>query len=226
MAAGPVLEEGCYCGCSSSMLALGLIEAAKEQNRKPHAFYTSDAFPISPTSDVKSPSFYKYVDEDVELRVMGKLVYKGKARKSFEALMEPMLKKDITIMPCLFRTLYRNNLTDVVSVIAGGSFGGNKKKISCSIVRLYVCLAPKLPYRLIFSDSAHSIEEIVANEHVITPHVFKGYPVLLVFHDCGTEPALQAYLNIRYNPVHKLSIGRTYLMETSPHKIEDQTYEK
>ncbi len=53
-AAGPVLEEGSFCGCSTSFIGLGLLA---RDNSHPHAFFTSDVFPLSPKhQDIVSPN--------------------------------------------------------------------------------------------------------------------------------------------------------------------------
>lgn len=196
---GPVLEEGSFCGCSTAIIATGLKDAAKIANRGVHPLITSDAFPVSPTS-VKSPNQYREVNaQKYELYVWEKLVFTASTNiyDAMKRLMIPTIERDGSVLPCLMRTLYNNDIHDFVTVVAGSSN-----------------TAPNLNYRLIFTDATHNMEETLANEPVWSKHLFNGYPVIIAFHDVATCcPDVIKYILDKYRPTHHILTNDYFLME-------------
>ena len=197
-ASGPVLEEGSFCGCSTAVLAIGMKDGAKAEHRTEHPLITSDAFPVSPKS-TKTPNQYRDVGgSKYELYVWEKLVFEARD-KTYEAMkrfMMPTIDKDGSVLPCLMRTLYNNDLQDFVTVVAGSSK-----------------TAPDINYRLIFTDAAHDMQETKANEPVWSRHLFKGYPVIIAFHDVPQLPDVMEYILSKYKPTYYVKTSQVFVME-------------
>ena len=190
-ASGPVLEEGSFCGCSTSVLAIGMKDGAKAENRAEHPLITSDAYPVGPKS-TKTPNQYREVDgSKYELYVWEKLVFeaKGGTYDAMKTTMMPMIDRDGSVLPCLMRTLYDNGLQDFVTVVAGSSSK----------------TAPDINYRVIFTDATHDMQETKANEPVWSKHLFNGYPVIIAFHDVAQLPDVKQYILAKYKPTHYVS---------------------
>lgn len=206
-AAGPVLEEGCFCGCSTVFLAKGLQDAAKEQNRKEHPLITSDAFPVGPAA-VKTPNQYREVPgQGYDLYVWESFVFAGRG-PTVDGMKRDMLsiiERDGSILPCLFRTLYANGIQDMVTVVAGSSN-----------------TAPNLNYRVIFSDSAHDLQETMANEPVWSKYLFNGFPVIIAMDDVGKLPDVQRYLINKYKPTHYFARGKFFVMEVDGQPLQQE----
>ncbi len=206
-ASGPVLEEGSFCGCSTAVLAIGLRDAAKDQDRQVHPLITADAFPVSPTA-ISTPNQYRDVDGNrYELYVWEKLAFTapGGMYDAMKKSMIPTIERDGSILPCLMRTLYNNNLQDDVTVIAGSSN-----------------TAPLLNYRLIFTDATHSMEETLTNEPIWSKHLFNGYPVIIAFHDIAQLPDVQKYILDKYKPTHYILTNEYFVMEMDGQPLVQQ----
>ena len=197
-ASGPVLEEGSFCGCSTSVLAIGMKDAATAEDREVHPLITSDAFPVSPKNE-KSPNQYREVSSlKYELYVWEKLVFSavGNTYTAMKSAMMPVIERDGSILPCLMRTLYKNDLQDFVTVVAGASN-----------------TAPNLNYRVIFTDAAHDMQETKANEPVWSKHLFNGHPVIIAFHDVAQLPDVKEYIISKYKPTYYVSTAEIFVME-------------
>jgi hypothetical protein len=199
-ASGPVLEEGSFCGCSTAVLAIGMKDAAKVENRTEHPLITSDAFPVSP-KNTKTPNQYREVNgAKYELYVWEKLVFEaqGATYNAMKNAMMPTIDKDGSVLPCLMRTLYNNDLQDFVTVVAGSSN-----------------TAPAINYRVIFTDATHDMQETKANEPVWSKHLFNGYPVIIAFHDVAQLPDVKSYILSKYKPTHYVSTSEYFVMEVN-----------
>jgi len=199
-ASGPVLEEGSFCGCSTAVLAFGLKDAAQAANRSAHPLVTSDAFPVGPAA-VETPNQYREpkVGEGYELFVWNRLVFfaQGNGYLAMKSAMMPTIERDGSILPCLMRTLHQNNVHDFVTVVAGSSY-----------------TAPNINYRVIFSDATHNMEETLANEPVWSKHFFKGYPVIMLFHDVAQCcPDVSRYILGKYKPTYYILNNEFFIIE-------------
>lgn len=202
-ASGPVLEEGAFCGCSTVSIALGMRDGAAQRAAEPYRLVTSDAFPVSPTL-TSTPNQYRLVEEagkeSLELRVWDKLVLSiaddPVQVASFKSDMLPILERDGSILPCLFRTLHNHELHNDVTVVAGSSK-----------------TAPDLDYSMVFSDAAHDMQETKANEPSWSKYLKRGYPVIIVFDDVGRLPDVQEYLRNKYNPSQVFETHKVWAMQ-------------
>lgn len=168
---GPILEQGAFVGRSTTAIAA----AVKDQNVNDRIFITNDLFPASwrdvdnkAEPAIRVPYFFRtspndasyveeYIHDHIELTM---------SKRSFEGSFAKVLDSPGGMLHALYANLALNGFNKYVTITAGESY-------------------PILPYAMVWSDAAHTREEIQKN----APRwleVCKAQPdkvVAFIFHD-------------------------------------------
>lgn len=198
-AAGPILEIGPFCGCSTIQLALGRRARMKNGKNATFAerpFYTSDIFPGALGS--KGPYRFDYTDDSkqkVSFFYDNKAVDNGTDAKNMGYYGVPSAPGGM--LDCLRKNLWDAGVSpDDVGIIATG-----------------VRHAPILPYRLIWSDFAHDLHKLLFTLPYWQHRLGQGYPVLIAFHDTANDPVRTKYLADYFRAVHTVSVDLVFALE-------------
>jgi len=192
--AGHFLEVGAFCGCSAVQIVGGMEKRRKDEQRdQRYRFFTADLFPAMPGSG--SPHTFEYVESDkgldgsttqtVQLNLWGQPQYQDPIPKGdYLAGFGPHVDRPGGMLHCMYTTLWENggkDMMDRVSIVAGGAHH-----------------VPLLPYRTIFTDSAHDLGIVAVTKNAWDRALGRGYPVIIAFHDTANHPDRAKYLATYY----------------------------
>jgi len=172
---GSILEQGCFVGRSTSAIALAVKRKTEEMNEsKQVLFVTNDIFPasFSAVDRGRYPAHkvpYQWRTSKTDKSALDEFMYGYKELTIPKALYHRYFKNVLDLpggqLHVLYANLHVNKLLPYVSITAGETY-------------------PILPYAFIWSDAAHTPEEIQKNQpNWLKVCGLEYRNVLFAFHD-------------------------------------------
>lgn len=192
---GPILEQGCFVGRSTSAIALAVKHASLANASsnghaagEPKEFVTHDLFPASPKS------------VDAGVWPAREVPYRFSSSPGAPGMYDEWIHdyKEIAHIPKeAFRTWFRDYLDHPGGQLHAVYAHLNRNKLLPYVVITAGERIPSMPYRFIWSDAAHTREEVAKNAPTwLKPcEAQPGSVIVFAFHDVSENPRLIAQVN-------------------------------